>query len=120
MAIVAGLKPTRYQPTRWEIVIIGPHPDGPLLVAYTIRRSRSNLVHIMRDRREYLDRICGDAEWAIGDKAADGIRIGTEWLCRYSGRTQRDAKDSERPFIMDVAPRLILFRSVSSLGKGGV
>ncbi len=91
-----------YQPTRWEIAIYGPHPDGPLLLAYTMRRSRINLIHIMRDRREHIERVCGLGDWVTGDKASDGITIGTEWLCRYSGRTQRDAKDQELVFIMDV------------------
>lgn len=91
-----------YQPTRYEIVLIGPHPDSPLLVAYLNGRSRSALIRVMRERREHLDRICGDADWRAGDKAADGVTIGAEWLCGFSGRTKRDAKPSERPFIMDV------------------
>lgn len=91
-----------FQPTRYEIVLIGPHSAGPLLVAYHGARSRSALIRTMRERREHLDRICGNADWRAGDKAADGITIGTDWLCRFTGRTQRDAQDSERPFIMDV------------------
>ncbi len=91
-----------HQPTRYEIALYGPHADGPLLVAYSRIRSRHALIRVMRDRREHLDRICGDADWCAGDKASDGISIGTQWVCRFSGRTQRDAKPNERPFIMDV------------------
>lgn len=91
-----------YQPTRYEILLYGPHPQGPLLVAYHTARSRSALIRTMRSMRAAFDRVCGDCDWRAGDKAADGITIGSTWLCKFSGRTQRDAQRRTCPFIGDV------------------
>ena len=88
-----------YQPTRYEILLYGPHPKGPLLVCYHTARSRSALIRTMRSMREAIERICGQDAWVTGEKASEGITIGEKWLCRFSGRTQREARDNPRPFI---------------------
>ena len=80
--------------TRYELAAI--HGDGTtrVLIGYTSRQSRSGIMAKCRQHGELVCKLTcptGEEIMSWPKPASSGMRIGSDWSIRFTGRTQRDA-----------------------------
>lgn len=90
-------------PTRYEL--IAERGETRILIAYSMRTGRHALLTSTQKHGPALIAMMGltdEARIVFLKPAARGAQIG-EWSIRFSGRTQREAIQSELPWIGDLA-----------------
>ena len=82
--------------------LVAEHVDGrKLLVAYTTRKGFTDLYHALVRRLDAIDKVFGTKEFFRSNKSAEVV-FGEVWRVHFSGRTQREAVQSELTFIEDI------------------
>lgn len=99
------------EPTKYEVAIVNKETGEKYLLFYRMLKSRRALFQSVTDRGNEILHITGagdEAKMELIDRKdwQLGISIvGTDWVAKYTGRTQRDVRTGEElPFICDQMP----------------
>ncbi len=105
MTVYENLQRLHRQPTRYEL--IAERGDQRILIAYSMRTGRHSMMESVRKHGQALIDFMGitDKHLLVFLKPAKlGAHIGpaeNPWTIRFTGRTQREAVQSELPWIGD-------------------
>jgi hypothetical protein len=101
MTTMEKLKRLHRGPTRYEL--IAECGENRVLIAYSMRTGRHSLLTACQKHGQALIAMIGmddNARIEFLKPASRGAKIG-DWSIRFSGRTQREAIQSELPWIGD-------------------